>query len=174
MRAFVYVRVWYLMSAPAMKHPGFLEMRTALFTAEFPQISLITSVISACICFDRVFTCTHVMHKKPRRVAIVQHLFVNGNVIFTKFITWEELRYKITNLWVWIIDSHDSDTVFDLITDMSACYRERERDWFLLKTLIMFLSLCRFYLVTQHNWWHRKTSLSMTYDPKQKYTQSLA
>lgn len=52
----VRVRVLYLRSAPAMKLPGLLEMRTALFTAEFPQTSLITSTSSACMCLPRVFT----------------------------------------------------------------------------------------------------------------------
>lgn len=44
------------MSAPAMKEPGFEEMRTALLTASLAQISFITSVNSAFSCLDRVFT----------------------------------------------------------------------------------------------------------------------
>lgn len=43
-------------SAPAMKQPGFEEMRTALLTASLAQISFITSVNSAFSCLDRVFT----------------------------------------------------------------------------------------------------------------------
>lgn len=47
----------YLISAPAMKHPGFEEMRTTLLTALFSQTSFITSVISFCIWIDSVLTC---------------------------------------------------------------------------------------------------------------------
>lgn len=46
----------YLMSAPAMKHPGLEEMRTALRTALLAHNSFITSVISFCIWIDSVLT----------------------------------------------------------------------------------------------------------------------
>lgn len=44
------------MSAPAIKHPGLAEMRTALVTALFAHTSFITSVISFCIWMDSVLT----------------------------------------------------------------------------------------------------------------------
>lgn len=51
------VRSSYLMSAPAMKHPGFVDMRTALLTSLLAQISFIISVNSFCIWTDSVLTC---------------------------------------------------------------------------------------------------------------------
>lgn len=47
----------YLISAPAMKHPGFEEMSTALLTSLLAHTSCITSPISFCIWMDSVLTC---------------------------------------------------------------------------------------------------------------------
>lgn len=88
-----------MISAPAMKHPGFVDMRTALLTSLLAQNLFNTSVTSFCIWTDSVLTC-------EMTIMITSHLHI-GKIVTN------------TNLGVGVIDSNHSNIALDFIVNMS-------------------------------------------------------
>lgn len=89
------------MSAPAIKHPGFEEMRTALLTALFAHTSSITSVISFCIWMDSVLTW---------RV----------KVSVTPTHTWLVKVFHKSHLGVWGVHPHHRNVILDFVVHVGS------------------------------------------------------
>lgn len=101
------VRSSYLMSAPAMKHPGFVDMRTALLTASLAQISFIISAISFCIWTDSVLTC-------EMSILVTAHLQISEERLHG------QQNATNTHLGVGVVDSYHSNIALDFIVNLSS------------------------------------------------------